>query len=235
MSVLAIRHVPFEHMGGIASVLDRRHIPYYYVDAPETAPSLDGVQGLISMGGPMSANGDLPYIRTELRLMEEAAARGIPILGVCLGSQLIAKALGARVYRNSQKEIGWFPIHWTEAAHRDPLFADFRDPEIVFHWHGETFDLPAGADWLAYSDACRHQAFRAGKNIYALQFHLEVTPEMIADWCSQDANCGDVAELKMPIEPHAHAARQQELAERVFTRWVELLPSSAIEPHRGGR
>ncbi|MEO7143205.1 MAG: gamma-glutamyl-gamma-aminobutyrate hydrolase family protein [Bryobacteraceae bacterium] len=228
MSVLAIRHVPFEHLGAIAGVLDRGQISYRYVDAPESAPALDGVQGLIFMGGPMSANDDLPYIHTEMTLIQEAAARGIPVLGVCLGAQLIAKALGARVYRNPQKEIGWFPIEWTGATRRDPLFTGFVEPETVFHWHGETFDLPEGAAWLASSAACRHQAFRAGENIYGLQFHVEATPEMIADWCGQDSNCGDVRELTAPIDPHAHAQRQRELAEVVFTRWVRQFVRRAL-------
>ncbi|MGH9663775.1 MAG: type 1 glutamine amidotransferase, partial [Bryobacteraceae bacterium] len=113
MSVLAVRHVRFEHMGRIEDALDRCRIPCRYVDAPETAPALDGVEGLVFMGGPMSANDNLPYIKTALQLIERAATRGIPMLGVCLGSQLIAKALGARVYPNHTKEIGWFPLHWT--------------------------------------------------------------------------------------------------------------------------
>lgn len=224
MPVLAIRHVPFEHMGHIETILDRCRIPFRYLDTPETAPALDDAQGLVFMGGPMSANDELPYIKTELQLIERAAAQGMPMLGVCLGSQLIAKALGARVYRNHSKEIGWFPLHWTEAAKSDPLFAGFPDSEMIFQWHGETFDLPSASEWLAFSDACRHQAFRFGRNVYGLQFHLEVTPDMIADWCRQDANCGDVRELTDPIDPHAHAGRQRELADVVFTRWAESLP-----------
>jgi GMP synthase-like glutamine amidotransferase len=179
--------------------------------------------GLIFMGGPMSANDDLPYLRAELALIEQAAQAGVPILGVCLGSQLIAKALGARVYRNRVKEIGWYPVSWTPAAASDPLFAGLAAPETVFHWHGETFDLPPGAEWLARSEACAHQAFRVGANVYGLQFHLEVTPEMIADWVAQDQNCHDVRELDAPIDPHANAPRLRELASLVFCRWADLL------------
>ena len=156
------------------------------------APSPDEADGLIFMGGPMSVNDDLPYIRQELRLIEQAVARDKPVLGVCLGAQLIARALGGRVYKNPVKEIGWFAVRFTEAARADRLFAGLDGPELVFHWHGETFDLPAGAELLALSGGCRHQAYRMGENVYGLQFHLEVTPEMIADWCRQDANCGDM-------------------------------------------
>ena len=112
----------------------------HFVDEPKAA--VEEADGLIFMGGPMSVNDDLPYIRQELRLIEAAAARGKPVLGVCLGAQLIARALGGRVYRNAVKEIGWYPVRFTGAARTDRLFADLSAPELVFHWHGETFDLP---------------------------------------------------------------------------------------------
>jgi len=228
MRVLAFRHVSFEHLGLIADSLARHRIECRYVDLPQdpAPPSLEGAAGLIFMGGPMSANDDLPYIRQEVRLIQEAAARGMPVLGVCLGAQLIARALGARVYRNAVKEIGWFEVRFTEAAARDPLFGGIPGPEVAFHWHGETFDLPARAELLASSAACRHQAFRAGANMYALQFHLEVTPAMIADWCTQDANCGDMREISEPIDPQRNAAQLQDLARLVFDRWCEQVLSA---------
>ena len=171
----------------------------------------------------MSANDDLPWIQHEIAAIREAVHRGIPVLGICLGAQLIARALGARVFRNPEKEIGWSPLHWTAAATTDPLFHGFSAPETVFQWHGETFDLPPDAEWLAYSEACRNQAFRAGAGVYGLQFHLEVTPAMIADWCAQDANCGDVRELEAPIDPRRNAARLAALSNIVFGRWCNLL------------
>jgi GMP synthase-like glutamine amidotransferase len=144
------------------------------------------------------------------------------MLGVCLGAQLIAKALGARVYPNAVKEIGWYPVHWTAAAAGDALLAGMPDPATVFHWHGETFDLPDNAVWLGYSDACRNQAFRCGGNIYGLQFHLEVTPAMIAGWIEEDANAGDVREISRPIDPEAGAADLARMAADVFGRWAAL-------------
>jgi GMP synthase (glutamine-hydrolysing) len=219
--VLAFRHVPFEHLGLIAGALAANGVTCEYVDLYRSCirPDIRETDALLFMGGPMSANDDLPYIRQELDLIGDAVSLGKPILGVCLGSQLIAKALGARVYANAVKEIGWYPLYWTAAAARDPLFHGLTAPETVFHWHGETFDLPPGADLLVYSDACRHQAYRVGENIYGLQFHLEVTPEMISDWCRQDANCGDMREVATPIDPYAHADRMRELAALVFGRW----------------
>ncbi len=171
----------------------------------------------------MSANDELPGIRTELALIQQAAAAGTPVLGVCLGAQLIAKALGGRVYRNPVNEIGWYPVWWCEAASRDTLLAGLSGPETVFHWHGETFDLPPGAEWLARSEACRHQAFRVGGGIYGFQFHLEVTPAMIADWVDQELNSGDVRQLEALPDPYTNAHRLSQLSSLVFGRWAALV------------
>ena len=124
---------------------------------------------MVALGGPMSVNHEtqLPWLKAEKQFLKTAIEHGVPVLGVCLGAQLIASSLGARVYPNSQKEIGWFPIHATRLL----------PPELrVFHWHGETFDLPRGATLLASSPACRHQAFQLGSSVLGLQFHLETTP-----------------------------------------------------------
>ena len=226
MKVLAFRHVPFEGVGHIGPVLQARSIDLEYADLyreDAASPDISAYAGLIFLGGPMSANDPLPYLERERALIVQAAGRGQPLLGICLGSQLIARTLGGDVHRNGAKEIGWFDVHFTEAAAEDSLFAGIRGPETVFHWHGDTWELPPGAQRLALSQACRNQAFRAGSNIYGLQFHLEVTPEMIADWQMQDENCGDVRELPAPLDPHAHSVRQCELSQVVFGRWCALL------------
>ncbi len=226
MKVLAFRHAPFEGAGHIASVLQTRGIDLEYVDLYREGalvPDIAAYSGLIFLGGPMSANDPLPYLDQERALISQAAERGQPMLGVCLGSQLIARVLGGEVHRNPEKEIGWFDIQMTEAAAQDRLFAGVDGPETVLHWHSDTWELPPGAVRLAGSKACRNQAFAARNNIYGLQFHLEVTPEMIADWQLQDENCGDVCELPAPIDPHAHSVRQAELSKVFFGRWSCLL------------
>jgi GMP synthase-like glutamine amidotransferase len=226
VKVLAFRHAPFEGAGLIAASLDERGISLDYADLYRPAtpvPSIDSYDGLISLGGPMSANQPLPFLDLERQLISQAIAAGQPLLGICLGSQLIARVLGAGVHRNPVKEIGWFDVRFTPAASTDPLFSSLAAPESIFHWHSDTWDLPPGATLLASSDACPNQAFRAGPLVYGFQFHLEVTPAMIADWQLQDENCGDVRELPAPIDPHHNAHHLAMLSNLIFGRWAGSL------------
>jgi len=228
--VLAFRHTPVDDLGLIAPALASGGVACDYADlyaGPSGECRVSEAGALIFMGGPMSANDDHPYLQREIEYIRDAANRGQMVLGVCLGAQLIAKALGARVYPNPVKEIGWAPVSFAPAAANDPLFAGLREPEMIFHWHGETFDLPPGAELLASSDACVNQAFRISPRIYGLQFHLEVTPAMIAGWCRDDEACGEAREVTQPIDPHQHAARSAKLAETVFGRWCDLLKGTA--------
>jgi GMP synthase (glutamine-hydrolysing) len=225
MRVLAFRHVPFEGLGLIEPVLRARGVEVEYADLYREGaalPDIAAYDALIFLGGPMSVNDDLPDLRHEMECIREAMAQRQPVLGICLGAQLIARAAGATVRRNPAKEIGWYGLHFTEAAGDDRLFHGLSR-ETVFHWHGETFDLPDGAELLAWSDLCRNQAFRIGEHVYGLQFHLEVTPVMIADWCVQDENCGDVRELESVINPYFNASRLVELSCEVFGRWCGMI------------
>ena len=214
--VLVLRHEPFEHLGHFADALDAAGVPYTYSD-PGRPIALGDSSGVIVLGGPMSANDPMPWIGAELNLIEDALKARVPLLGICLGSQLIAKALGARVYRGSQLEIGWAPVHFTDTAGRDRLFQNFDSPTTFFHWHRETFDLPAGAELLASSGLTPHQAYRYGTNVYGLQFHPEVNAAMIADWSTQPVNCADVT---APIDPFASDTGPS--AHQIVSRWLEL-------------
>jgi GMP synthase (glutamine-hydrolysing) len=226
LRVVVFRHVPREGLGLIEPELGQRGIEVINADLYRegtAVPDTRDAAGLIFMGGPMSANDPLPYLEQEIRIMFEAAGRGQPILGVCLGAQLLAKALGAEVRRNALPEVGWFEVELTDAGVADPLLGVMNRRETVLQWHGDTFSLPNGAIWLARSERCLNQAFRISSNIYGFQFHLEVTPEMIAEWCAQDAQCGDARELDAPIDPSYNQERLAELAGRVFGAWCNLL------------
>jgi GMP synthase (glutamine-hydrolysing) len=226
MSILAFRHGPFEPLGMIADAMDLRGIEWRYVnlwESPRDDVPVEQAQALVVMGGPMSANDPFPWLRQEERYITRAISSGVPVLGVCLGAQLLAKCLGARVFPMGRKEIGWYPVRFTEAALSDPLFEGLPPQETLFHWHGDTFDLPAGAVKLAESDICPNQGFRSGSNLYGLQFHPEVTPQIIASWVHEDLSCGDLREAEGPIDPEAHKQRTREVASHVFGRWCDLV------------
>lgn len=179
MNVHVLQHAPFEDVGSIAGWLaaQQAHVTYTRFYESAALPDLAGLDLIVAMGGPMSVNDEagLPWLRAEKQFVRDGIERGVPTLGVCLGAQLIASALGCRVYRNTVKEIGWFPIDATEEG-----AAFWFPPRLdVFHWHGETFDLPPGAVRLARTGACENQAFRLGRHVLALQFHLEATPESV--------------------------------------------------------
>ena len=150
---------------------------------PDRLPWME-TAGLIVLGGTISANdGDrFAFLLAELDWIREAIRRHVPMLGICLGAELLAKALGAAVYRNTQPEIGWRQVELLPPAAEDRLFRDRSARETVFHWHGDTFDLPAGAVHLAQSPSCRQQAFRYGATAYGLQFHVEMVPDLMELW-----------------------------------------------------
>ncbi len=174
-----LQHVPFEGLGSMESWLTAREweITRTCFFESDSLPDPAGIDLLIVMGGPMSVNdeGLLPWLVKEKQFIKTVIESGLPVLGVCLGAQLIASAMGSAVFQNKTKEIGWFPI--TGTAGSDPSSFRFPDRLDVFHWHGETFDLPEGASRLASSAVCKNQAFRLGNKVIGLQFHLETTPE----------------------------------------------------------
>lgn len=180
MKAHILQHVPFEDIGSIRFWLETQQadISYTQLFNNDRLPEFKELDLLIVLGGPMSVNDEdaFPWLRIEKQFIREAVQEGIPILGICLGAQLIASAMGARIYKHAHKEIGWFDIE--AAPYRENCF---RFPERcpAFHWHGETFVLPPGGVHLARSRGCENQAFQIGRHVIGLQFHLETTPESI--------------------------------------------------------
>lgn len=174
-----LQHVPFEGLGSIGPWLEAKGYELTRTRFFESTdlPDIKTIDLLVIMGGPMSVNDEdeFPWLVSEKQFVREVIESGKPVLGICLGAQIIASAMGARVFPNPMKEIGWFPIHAVDSI--DNQGFSFPPSETVFHWHGETFDLPPGAIRLAKSEGCENQAFQIGKSVIALQFHLETTQE----------------------------------------------------------
>jgi GMP synthase-like glutamine amidotransferase len=222
MRVFAFRHAPYEDLGTIRDVLASLAIDVecfdLYTGAP--APDIAAADGLIFMGGPMGVNDGLPYLDREMELIRDAAQRSQPVLGICLGAQLIAGALGGRVYRNAMPEIGWFHLRLASGASTDQIFSQVSASPTVFQWHNDTFDLPPGATLLASTDVCPNQAFRCGGSIYGLQFHPEMTAAMIVDWQTHAAQCGEPV---APIDPAPHGVDLPALCRTIVAGWSKVL------------
>jgi GMP synthase-like glutamine amidotransferase len=193
-SVAIFRHTATEGPGYLADFLDKRKIPWQLIaiDAGDAVPQdAAAYSGLVFMGGPMSVNDDLPWIPEIEALIRDAVAKDVPLLGHCLGGQLISRALGAVVSRNPVKEIGWGRVEVADNDIARSWFGGIQNFE-AFHWHGETFTLPLGAVHLLSSAYCANQAYSIGNHL-ALQCHVEMTAEMIAAWCAvgaDEAYCG---------------------------------------------
>ncbi|MEH1899745.1 MAG: type 1 glutamine amidotransferase [Nostoc sp.] len=197
MRIHYLQHVPFEGLASIEHWLTKKdHIlsatKFYNGDS---LPSVDNLDWLIVMGGPMNVYEDhkYPWLTLEKHLIEEAIKKNKIVIGICLGSQLIADVLGSKVYKGQEKEIGWYPIQMTTEAQNYPVFASLPATFTVFHWHGDIFDLPPSAVRLAYSEVCVNQAFIYGDRVLGLQFHLESTQDsvrQIIDNCASELVTG---------------------------------------------
>jgi len=233
MNVRVLQHVPFEGLGSIQPWLEARgaNISVTRFFAGGSLPLPGEADFLIAMGGPMSVNDErkLSWLRAETQFIRDSIAREIPVLGICLGAQLIASALGAAVHKNPLKEIGWFPVQRVESP-----AATFQLPPkcTVFHWHGETFDLPKDAIPLAKSAACENQAFQIGSNVIGLQFHLETTPESAAaliESCRDELAPGPFiqGEDELRRAPAAHYRAVNRLMEEVLAYLTGRMRRSA--------
>jgi GMP synthase-like glutamine amidotransferase len=230
-TILIFRHAAHEGPGYLADYLERRGLSWRLIriDRRDPVPSsIDGAAGLVFMGGPMSVNDPLPWIPKVVSLIQQAVAADVPVLGHCLGGQLMAKALGGKVTRNRVKEIGWLPVAAQDNAVARTWLDGLAPRFEVFHWHGETFSLPPGASPLLKSRACRHQAFVLGKHL-AFQCHIEMTPELVRSWsrtgATEIANTSRTVQSaeQMSVNLVARAEKLNRIADKFYDRWIQGL------------
>lgn len=229
--IFIFRHVASEGAGYFGGFLKRHHIPFRVIllDEGEVVPSsLTDTSALVFMGGPMSVNDDIDWIEPELKLIRQAVKQNMPVLGHCLGGQLISKALGGNIGANPAKELGWLAVEKQDNSSAHDWLADLPDRFTAFHWHGETFTIPDGATNILSSQHCPNQAFVIG-NTLAMQCHVEMTAEMVIDWATIHAD--DIATPTATIQTHEQLttdlenkiATLQAHADKLYQRWLQPL------------
>ena len=234
MNVLVLQHIACEPPGVFEDVLLERGARLQRVELDEGEPlpeSIDGTDAIVAMGGPMSVNDESehPWLVAEKSFIASAVRGGLPFWGSCLGVQLLATSLGARVHRGASPEVGVLPVHATAAGEADPVFAGLAWPRPTLQWHQDTFDLPAGAVLLASSPAYPHQAFRVGEVAYGVQFHIELDEAMATEWARVPAYVASAAAVlgeggldRLLADFRASMSEMQADGRRLFARWVDL-------------
>lgn len=232
--IMVFQHVGHEPLGTLNPMLKAAGFRIRYVNfgrEPELIPSLEGYKGLIVLGGPMGVYeaDQYSHLKVEMKLIEEAIQKNIPVLGICLGAQLIAGVLGAHVRKSGHWELGWHDVHLTDHGKGDPLFSGYGKSEKIFQIHQDTFDTPKTANHLAWSNLCEGQAFRYGDRVYGLQYHLEVDQAMILRWMHRPENRqlitdskGEFSMEKIEADTAAHIKRSLELSEKTFGKFIEI-------------
>ena len=233
--ILVFQHVAAEPLGTLDPLIRERGHRIRFVNferQPDAEPNVDRYRGLIVLGGPMNVEDQAhrQHLRTELRAIERMLAQGKPVLGICLGAQLLAHALGSPVQRHDEPEIGWYGLKTTDAGRRDPVLAPVGDGMPVFQWHRYRFEVPQGASHLARTDGCEPQAFRYGDNAYGFQFHMEMDEPLIERWLANPAYQAELAELGPATDEAAiraqtrqHIAAMQAQANAVFNNFLDLV------------
>jgi GMP synthase (glutamine-hydrolysing) len=235
MRLLVFQHVAAEPLGTLDPLIRARGHRIRFVNFerhPEAEPKVDRYRGLVVLGGPMNVEDHprRPHLLAEMRAIEAALRQDKPVLGICLGAQLLAHVLGAPVRRHEHSEIGWYPLETTRAGAEDPVFAPLAPSSPVFQWHHYTYDLPAGAVQLARTPSCEQQAFRYGSNAYGVQFHPEVDARLVARWLARPDYARELSCAGLPHDAAtvaaATTARAQEMAARAeafFHGFLDLI------------
>jgi len=234
MRALVLQHIACEPPGAFAEVMRERGWSTVTCEIDETrsAPEAGEFDAIVAMGGPMSVNDEqeLPWLVDEKRLIGAAVRAGVPYFGTCLGVQLLASSLGARVYAGSTPEVGILPVELTDAGRVDPVLGGLEGQILTLQWHGDTFDLPLDGVLLAGSEAYPHQAFRYGRLAYGIQFHIEVSAEMAEEWAhipeyarslEQTVGLQALDDMIAALRDE-RGMRMQQHARDVFGRWCAL-------------
>jgi len=188
--ILIIKHIDIEGPGTLGDFLKAQEEPFCIIElgAGGQLPADPKVfKAVVVLGGPMNVDEEerFPFLKPENDFIQKVLKAEVPYLGICLGSQLLAKAAGARVVKSPVKEIGWYQVQLTAEGKKDPFFSGFRQEDPVYQWHGDMFQLPLNGQLLASAQGCPHQALRVGGNAYGLQFHVEITDKSIKEWCEE--------------------------------------------------
>ncbi len=231
--ILVFQHVPYEPLGTLDPLLKEAGFRIRYVNFGRDAaqrPEVDKYAALIVLGGPMNADQieSFPNLATELEIIQEAVVREMPVLGICLGAQLLAKALRGSVAPNPVREIGWSDVLLTDAGMSDPVLSTFAASQRVFQWHEDGIGLPPGAIHLARSPHSEVQAFRHGETAYGFQFHLEASASLIERWLTVPDNQAVLSEEGDRIDPDGiraqlplHIDDLERQSRQTFSRWIE--------------
>lgn len=233
--LLVFQHVAVEPLGTLDALIRARghRIRFHNFERdPDAEPDVDRYRGLIVLGGPMNVEdqNSRPHLKTELKAIERALEQGKPVLGICLGAQLLAHVLGAPVQRHRQAEMGWYNLQMSVEGRRDTVLGAAGERLPVFQWHSYSYDLPLGAAHLASTETCEQQAFRFGGNAYGFQFHLEADEAVIARWLTLPAFRTELAAAGLPTDEQAIRAETAKLvaatrhsADTVFNNFLDLI------------
>lgn len=233
--ILVFQHVAAEPLGTLDPLIRQRGHRIRFVNFerdPDAQPNVDRYDGLVVLGGPMNVDEQhaRPHLKTELQAIERMLGQDKPVLGICLGAQLLAHALGAPVIPHREPEIGWYPLHATEAARADPVLSPLKDSTPVFQWHSYRFDVPRDAVHLARTESCEQQAFRWGDKAYGFQFHLEMDEPLIERWLANPIYRNELQRLEGSRDEHVirahtrqHIADMQGQADAVFNNFLDLV------------
>ena len=231
MNIHILQHAPFEDIGAIEEWINKHKHTKSYTKLYESTnfPEIDSFDFLIILGGPMGTYEEekYPWLCKEKEFILQAANSEKKILGICLGSQLLADVLGAKVYKNKAKEVGWFPVRLTQEGKKSNLFEWIKEEIMVFHWHGDTFKLPGGSVHLMKSEGCENQAYLYKNNILGIQFHFEATPESILSMLKNDSDYLDNSSEFLQneneiLEKLKYSQRSNEILFVVIDRFLEM-------------